>query len=1091
MKKILLTLPFFAAALLSVAQSPAADALWMRYPALSPDGQTIAFTYQGDIYTVPAKGGRALQITSNAAYDTNPIWSPDGKNIAFASDRLGSPDVFIVGHDGGTPTRLTTHSGSETPIAFKDDVTVLYAAGQMPTAQSIQFASNIFSQVYEVSIKGGRSKLFSTLPMEAISVSRNGKSFLFHDRKGYEDPWRKHQTSSIARDIWRMDLKGKGQSSYTRLTSFAGEDRNPVWATDGKAYYYLSEEKGTFNVFKRTLDGSKATQITQHTKHPVRFLTASNDGTLCYGFDGGIYTLKEGGKPQRVEIRIVTDKTDRDIIRQVRANGATDIALSPGEKEVAFILHGDVYVTSIEYATTKRITNTPQQERNLTFAPDGRSIVYSSERDGLWQIFQSSLVKASEKQFTYATEIKEEQLFKSKATAFQPQFSPDGKEIAYLENRTTLRVFNMKSKKVRTVMDGCFEYSYADGDQSFSWSPDSRWILSNYIGKGGWNNKDVALIDVTGKQPIVNLTESGYTDSNAKWALGGKAMLWKSDRAGYRSHGSWGAESDYYLMFFDLEAYERFHMNKEELALEEAAKQEEKKQNEAKKKTKPTDKQNEKAAEKDSAAKEKPEAVELDLDNRFDRIVRLTVNSSRLGDGVLTPKGDKLFYQAAFESGYDLWEQDLKESKTRIVMKNMGTGRLNIDKKGENFYVASNGLKKIAAGNGSAKEIRFEADFDHRPAEERNYIFDHAWQQVKDKFYMTNLHGVDWDYYRDSYRRLLPSINNNHDFAELLSELLGELNASHTGARYSAPNPAMPTATLGAFYDETYAGDGLLIEEIIAGSSFAVKNTGVTAGCIIESIDGTPIKVGEDYFPLLEGKANKKVRLNIFNPKQNKRFDVEVRAMSTGKQTKLLYKRWVKRNRAIVDSLSGGRIAYVHVEGMNSPSFREVYSELLSDKNRRKEAVIVDTRHNGGGWLHDDLVTLLGGKEYQQFVPRGQYIGSDPFNKWLKPSCLLVCEDNYSNASGFPAIYRKLEMGKIIGAPIPGTMTAVWWERQIDPTIVFGIPQVGVRDMDGVFGENTQLTPDIEVYNTPEEVASGIDRQLEAAVKAMLETIKK
>lgn len=1090
MKKIFLTLPLFAVAFSSVAQSPAADAMWMRYPALSPDGQTIAFTYQGDIYTVPTKGGRALQITSNPAYDTRPVWSPDGKTIAFASDRLGSLDVFIVSSEGGTPTRLTTHSGSETPIAFKDNNTVLYAAAQLPTAQSIQFASNIFSQVYEVSTKGGRSTLFSTLPMENISVSRDGKSFLFHDKKGYEDPWRKHQTSSIARDVWRMDLNGKGQPKFTQLTTFVGEDRNPVWMIDGNGYYYLSEEKGTFNVFKRSLNGGNATQITKHAKHPVRFLTAANDGTLCYGFDGGIYTLKEGGKPQRVDIRIVTDKTDRDIIRQVRANGATDIAVSPDEKEVAFILQGDVYVTSVEYATTKRITNTPQQERNLTFSPDGRSLVYSSERDGLWQIFQSSLVKANEKQFTYATEIKEEQLFKSKATSFQPLFSPDGKEIAYLENRTTLRVFNLKSKKVRTVMEGQFEYSYTDGDRSFQWSPDSKWILSTYIGKGGWNNKDVALIDVSGKRPVVNLTESGYTDSNPKWAMGGKAMLWRSDRAGYRSHGSWGAESDYYLMFFDLEAYERFHMNKEELALDDAAKLEEKKQKEEKEKAKKNDKKkNDKAAEKDST--EKAESLDLDLDNRFDRIVRLTVNSSRLGDGVLTPKGDKLYYQASFEGGYDLWEQDLKENKTRIVMKRMGGGRLNIDKKGDNLYVASNGLKKIATSNGSAKDIRFEADFDYRPADERKYIFDHAWQQVKDKFYMTDLHGVDWDYYRDSYRRFLPSINNNYDFAELLSELLGELNASHTGARYSAPNTAMATATLGAFYDENHKGDGLLIKEIIAGGSFAVKNTGVTAGCIIESINGTPIKAGEDYFPLLEGKANKKVRLGIFDKKKNKRFDVEVRAISAGKQSSLLYKRWVKRNREMVDSLSGGRIAYVHVEGMNSPSFREVYSELLSDKNRQKDAVIVDTRHNGGGWLHDDLVTLLGGKEYQQFVPRGQYVGSDPFNKWLKPSCLLVCEDNYSNASGFPVIYRELNMGKIIGAPIPGTMTAVWWERQIDPTIVFGIPQVGVRDMRGVFGENTQLTPDIEVYNTPEEVAAGIDRQIEAAVKEMLKTIKK
>ena len=222
------------------------------------------------------------------------------------------------------------------------------------------------------------------------------------------------------------------------------------------------------------------------------------------------------------------------------------------------------------------------------------------------------------------------------------------------------------------------------------------------------------------------------------------------------------------------------------------------------------------------------------------------------------------------------------------------------------------------------------------------------------------------------------------------------------------------------------------------------------------------------------------------NPSNGKRFDVTVKAISYGQQEDLLYKRWVERNRQLVDKLSNGRIAYVHVKGMDSPSFRTVYSELLGEKNRIKEAVIVDTRHNGGGWLHDDLVTLLNGKEYQRFVPRGQYIGSDPFNKWLKPSCVMVCEDNYSNAHGFPWVYKELKVGKLVGAPVPGTMTAVWWESQIDPTIIFGVPQVGCMDMRGQYHENQELQPDIEVYNSPEKQLKGEDEQLEAAVKEML-----
>lgn len=1071
-----------AALVLSFNVYAADNTAWMRYPAISPDGNQIAFSFKGDIYTVSANGGRATQITTNPAHDTRPMWSPDGQQIAFASDRMGSMDIYIVNKDGGVPKRLTTHSGNETPLAFKDNGHLLFQANILPSTDDMQFASGQFPQVYEVSTEGKRPVMFSSMPMEDISFSADGKTILYHDKKGYEDPWRKRHTSSITRDIWMCTLDG--ERSYKKLSSFNGEDRNPVWA-NADTYYYLSEQNGSFNVFKASIKGGNPVQITKHTQHPVRFLSRANNGTLCYGYDGGIYTLKENGQPQQVNIQVITDKIDRDIIRQVKSSGATEIALSAEGKEVAFILRGDVYVTSTEYKTTQQITNTAQQERNICFSPDGRSLVYASERDGLWQIYQSTISNKDEKLFTYATDIKEEKLTNSNVTSFQPQYSPDGKEVAFLEDRTTLRIINLASRKVRTVMDGKFEYSYSDGDQWYQWSPDSRWLLTNYIGIGGWNNKDVALVNASGNGEIHNLTQSGYNDSNAKWVLDGKAMIWESDRAGYRSHGSWGAHSDVYIMFFDLEAYERFLMSKEELSLIEEA---EKAQKDAKKDEGKTDKKGKGGAKKaDDKKKDEVKPLTFDLENRLDRIVRLTKHSSRLGDAVLSQKGDKLYYQASFEKGSDLWCQDLKENSTKLVMKDVGYGLMHTDKKGENFYLCSRGgIKKVTFKDGKSKSVGFEAIFDYKPSEERQYIFDHAWQQVKDKFYVEDIHGIDWEGYRDAYRRFLPSINNNYDFQELLSEMLGELNGSHTGARYYAGGPALSTANLGVFFDENYQGNGLRIKEIMAKSPFTKKKCEVIPGCIIEKIDGKMIEADMDYFPLLEGKAGKKVLLSMFNPANGKRFEVSVKAISSGEQNNLLYKRWVDRNRDMVEALSDGRIAYVHVKGMDSQSFRTVFSELLSDKNRQKEAVIVDTRHNGGGWLHDDLATLLSGKEYQRFVPQGQYIGSDPHNKWLKPSCVLVCEDNYSNAHGFPWVYKELGIGKLIGAPVPGTMTAVWWETQIDPTIVFGIPQVGCVDMRGQYAENNQLQPDIEVYNKPEDSLKGIDEQLATAVKEML-----
>lgn len=1067
MKKILLALIAPLATASAMAQS---DPLWMRFPAISPDGKTVAFSYKGDIWTVPANGGQARQITTNPAYDAYPVWSPDSRQIAFASSREGSMDIYVVGRDGGAPRRITTDSGDEYPMAWRNDSTIMLKASIMPKATSIMFAD--FSQVYEVSDKGGRMRLFSDIPMEDISVGNDG-ALLYHDNKGYEDPFRKHHQSPICRDIWLY----KG-GNYTKLTNFAGEDRTPVWGGDNNTYYYLSEEDGTFNVYKRRIGETAKTQLSHYKGNPVRFLTRSTDGTLCYAYDGAIYTLKEGSQPMRLNLSMVADDGSDKLKRQVLRSGATEFAVSPSGKEIAFVVHGDVYVTSTDYTTTKRITDTPEQERNVNFSPDGRSLVYASERGGLWQIYQTSIVNKDEKQFTYATQLKEEQLVKSSLVDMQPAYSPDGKSVAYIEDRGALKAVDVKTKAVRQLMDGKFQYSYSDGDLWFQWSPDSKWLLSNYIGHGGWNNSDIALVPADGSQKITNLTNSGYNDNNGRWVLGGKAMLFMSDRAGYRSHGSWGAEDDAYIMFFDLDAYERFRMGKEERALYDEAHKKEKA--DATKKKKPLIKLGKKA--KDDKKKDEAKTLKFDLANCRDRVIRLTVNSSHMADAILSPGGDTLYYQAKFEGGYDLWKHDLVENKTEIVMKNVGYG-LEADKDFKNLYVYNNGIKQIDLAKNSQKGIDFEANFNYRPYEERAYIFNHVWQQVKDKFYDPKLHGVDWEGYKKTYAKFLPYINNNYDFRDMLSEMLGELNGSHTGARYYPDGATLKTAALGLFFDNDYEGDGLKVEEVINRGPFAVRNTGVKKGCIIEAIDGQKIAKGSDYTSLLDGKAGKMTRVSVFDPSRKKRFDVVVRAISRSAQADLLYRRWVDRNREMVDSLSNGTIGYVHVKAMDSESFRTVFSQLLSDSMRQKKAVIVDERHNGGGWLHDDLCTLLSGKQYAKFIAHGKYIGYDPWNKWVKPSCVMICEDDYSNGHGFPAVYKTLGIGKLVGAPVAGTMTAVWWERMMNG-MIFGIPQVGNQAMDGTFFENKELKPDIEVYNTPADYETGNDEQLKAAVES-------
>ncbi len=1067
------------------------EALWLRYPAISPDGKTIAFSYMGDLYKVAAEGGVATPLTVHQAHDFMPVWSHDGRQIAFASDRYGNFDVFVMPATGGQAFRLTYHSAHEFPSDFTaDNQEVIFASSQLDAAENQQFPSAVLPELYRISTKGGMPRLFLTTPAQDARFDSRGEFLVFHDRKGYEDEFRKHHTSSVARDVWKYDLATK---EYTQLTKFEGEDRNPVVAPNGQDIYFLSEKSGSFNIWKMSLNGRAPTQVSFLDKHPVRFLTMSNDGTLCFSFDGELYTMKEGARPKKLAVSVLNDgRATPEKVLPVNG-GFSEMALSPNGREVAFAYRGEVFVASVKEGTTRRITNTPEQERSVSFSPDGRSILYAAERNGNWNIYQTSLTREEEKYFFNATILKETEVIASPAEEFQPAYSPDGKEVAYLEERTTLKVVNLATKAVRTIMPAHKNYSYSDGDQWYQWSPDSKWFLVEFYQDYQWVS-NVGLVSAEGGKDIVNLTQSGYTNGRPKWEMDGKAMLWFSDRDGMKNHASWGAQSDAYAMFFTQEAYDKFTLSQEdfELKKEEEDKAKDDKKEEKEEKPSEKTKADKKDAKPATAVKDKKEKdiepLQFELDGIEDRRQRLTIHSSQLGDAVLSKDGEKLFYLARFEKGWDLWQTELRTKETKILVKmDAGSaGRLALDKDGKNLFMLANGsISKVEVAGGKKENISVKGEMLLNEPAEKDYLFEHAWRQAKKKFYKTDLHGVDWDFYKNEYARFLPYIADNYDFAELLSELLGELNASHTGGRWRPSDPnGDATASLGLFYDQNYTGSGLKVKEVMAKSPVAKSDSKLKAGIVIEKIDGQEIVATTNYHSLLNRKAGKNTLLSLYNPTTKERWEEVVKPISQGQEDELRYRRWVERCRFIVDSLSDGQIGYVHVRGMNDQSYRTIYEDALG-KNYEKKALVVDTRFNGGGWLHDDLVTFLSGKEYVTFRPRDQVIGSDPQFKWRKPSVVVMGEGNYSDAHMFPFAYKALNIGKLIGMPVPGTGTAVWWET-MQNGMVFGIPQVGVVGMDGKYLENNQLEPDIKVMNEPGQVSKGRDQQLEAAVKELL-----
>jgi Tol biopolymer transport system component/C-terminal processing protease CtpA/Prc len=1075
--------PFVAAALFAsttlAAQSPSTSpngASWMRYPAISPDGKSIAFTFKGDIYKVASSGGTAMPLTTHTANDYAPVWSHDGKQIAFASDRYGNYDIYVISAEGGEAKRLTFHSANETPYTFTaDDKAIIFGAARQDAASNRQFPTGALPELYEVPAAGGRPIQILTTPAENVQTSRDGQFLIYEDRKGQENQWRKHHTSAVARDIWIYDTKA---GTHTQLTTFAGEDRNAVFADGDKAFYYLSEESGNFNIHKMSLGSGKSQQLTSFKGVPVRFLSSSTTGTLAFGFDGQIYTMaSSGGSPKKVDITVTADnKANNERIMAVN-NGARDLVVSPTGKEVAFVYRGDVFVNSVEGGGTKRITTTPETETGVEFAPDGKSLIYASERGGKWGIFEARRTRDAEPYFFASTVVREAPVVSNEHQNTHPAYSPDGKELAFLEDRNTLKVLNLATKQTRTLLT---DKELFGGDHNFQWSPDSKWIVFD-LDVPGIAPGEIGLVNADGKSAVVNLTQSGFNDARGKWILGGKAMMWFSNRDGLKSVAQSGqAQQDAYAMFFDRDAWERFRLTKDEFTLVKEA-------DDKLAKTKADSAK----AKADSVRAEKKDLV-LDLDGLDARKARLTIASSALGDALVSKDGETLYYLARFEKGLNLWSTVLRTKETKMLLTlNANGGNMAWDKEQKYIFLLADGsISRIDPSSATVKRdmVAMSGEEALDVDAERAAMFDHVWRRTRDTFYSKGYHGIDWVGLRPVYAKYLPYIGNNFEFAEMMAEMLGELNISHSGATFNQTNPNDDaTASLGVFYDQTYTGLGAKVVEVIKDGPLDRHDINIKPGAIIEAVDGNPIVPSKDIAEFLNRKAGKNVLLSVSDGATKSEY--VVKPVPLVDENRLLYARWVKRNADEVDKASNGLLGYVHIPGMNDGAYRTTFEEIMGKYATRK-GVVVDTRFNGGGDLVADLAMFLSGKKFFDYTTDTRSTGYEPNFRWTKPTVAMANEANYSDGHCFAYAYKNQKIGPLVGMPTPGTCTFAGWESLQDG-IRWGVPGVGVKDATtGKYLENQQTEPDIKVMNQYGVVAKGKDQQLEAAIAALMKLIQ-
>jgi len=1036
--------------------------LWMRSPAISPDGTSIAFTYRGRVYTVDRAGGEAKPLTDPEFRATDPVWSPDGKAIAFSAAVFNVGDVYLAPLDGGEIRRLTYNELMDVPLAFTPDGRdlVYFSAGIGAMGASFLDAMTVFPQGKTLSVPaaGGRERAFMPIPAQTASISPDGNLVAYAFSRSEEVAQRKRQISDGTSDIWIFDRR---TGKHRQLTHHRSNEKSPVFSADGAFVYFTAEMPAdgetkvdakpvSTNVWRMATDGkSPPEQITFHDTLPVRGLSVSRDGVLSYGYDGEIWTAIPGNAPKKVAIRIPQGTLAPGATPLKVNDQVTELAVSPNGSELALVARGDVYVVDAKSGKTHRITATAQAERSVGFSPDGRKLLYASDRQVDWDLFESRIVRASDSGFVEAADIEETVLLDTDTDLLQPLYSPKGGKVAYRDGRNAIKVLDIASGAIVEALPDRATYSYAEGDQSHAWSPDGAYLTTT-TGFGLGNTEIVVIDAATGARH--NITVNGFADTVPQFSRDVAMLYWQSDRFSMRQLDSQTATIDVVGAFLSREGAEAF-------------------------------------------AKGRPVAAgPLDFDGAPDRNMRLTRTTQPLAFMDLSADGSTLNVVAGLPGqGYTGYAIDPHTGAARLLFKREAAGdeKFAVAPDGKTLYVSGSGrLDAYDLGTGADRAIAFDTTAPHDYRAEMAYLFDHQWRFVQSKFYDAGMHGVDWPKMRDLYAKHLPHLSHWEDFAELMAELQGELNASHMFSRFAPGEPYWDEiGSLGLYYDQSHVGPGVKIAGVLAGGPTDVPDSLLVPGAVIMTVDGVTIGPDADIAPLLNHKAGKTVLLGVAAPGSGPITEQTVTPVTSKEDVALAYRRWIAQRRAIVKALSGGRLGYVHVAAMNDDEMHKVYAELMG-RYGDTEGAVVDVRFNTGGLLHDQLVAFLTGNRHSGLVTRnGVELGLSPYDRWARPTALVQNAFSYSDGSIFPAYYKREALGPIVGDRVPGTGTAVYTTPQLEPRLEFGVAQLGFRTKKGQFFENTEILPDILVPTEPNFIAEGRDPQLEAAVKALLDVI--
>jgi tricorn protease len=975
------------------------------------------------------------------------VFSPDGRTIAFSSNRHGSYDVYTVPIQGGRPRRLTVDSDTEMVCGWSPDgKNILYAS-----PRSTEFPHN--SELYTVPLEGGMSRRISAAGGKEAVFSPTGDRLAYLRGPGVW--YRKGYRGSSNDDIWICNADG---SNNRQVTSFNGQDNSPMWSGDGKSLYYVSEIHGTpANIVRLSLDGvggpesgrssAKPQQITFHKDDGVRRARISRDGQwIVYecGADLWVASTEPGAKPRMLAIEVNADYKSNPEQLKILSSGATEFALSSDEKFMAFAVHGKLFRTNVGPNTkVVQMTDGPANDHSPAWAPDSAKIIFVSDRNGREDLYLLESDDAEHPKITDAHRFKKpKQLTHTDEAEAGVSFAPKGDRVAFLRAG---KLWSMKP-------DGSDQKAIVSDVEVFDyeWSPDGRWIV--YARRDGSSASELYIVPSTGAtrlNPARNVTRYATYNGDVTWSRDGKKIAFLSARH----------DPDFRHIYA--------------LSLQKPSAP---------------------GVSERSAVFGSP-SVSIDWDDIHLRAELAAPMAA--WSAAISPDGNKVAFRDARD--HDLWVADSKSRQlTRLTTGHSMPRQIVWSKQrgplpalGDILYYLDRAgtIHLIRASGGSATTLPFRIKMRVRTEEQYREMFDQSWRYLAEHFYDTKFHGRDWNAVRDKYRPLVKHITMKEDLYPLLYLMMGELNASHLGIEGRLAPPEEETADLGLLFDSDYRGRGLKIAEILKRGPADRRGLTIRPGEYIVGIDGVELNDKTDLSQLLNGKVGETVSLQVAakpDADKKERRNVEIAPVSRSAIVPLMYDRWVDGNARRIAKLSDGKLGYIHIPSMDDEGLDRFVRSLYSD-NFDKEGIVLDVRFNGGGFTHDKILNYLGSRQHTIFKERngGQgWVLRSSDRKWHKPLVLLINNRSFSDAEIFPHAFRTLGLGKLVGQPTGGCVIGTNAVRLIDGSVL-RLPRTGVFTTEGVNMEKEGVTPDVVVEDHPDQLAKGIDVQLIKAVEVL------